>query len=131
LFVETTKFNQILSLFAEHQINWAIEKIEDYLIQSNIFNKPEADVFGERERNQLNGLVLADKYNLEKLRNTVLRKIQNANMLASLKKHTDLSVHTKYLIVRKCVQQNPLEIKNGEFSDEGKLIIEFLDKYMR
>ena len=127
--IATTKFDKIIALLAEHQLNWAIEQIEDYLIHSNKFNEPEKSNFGNCDRNQFNGLVLADKYKLNRLRKSILKKIQDAKIVASYS-NKELSNETKYLLVRKCVQQNPLEIRNGELSDEGKLIIEFLDKHM-
>ena len=112
-----------------YEVNWPIKIIEEYLIQSNYFIP--TDCFFSKV-NEMSGLVLADKYDLTKLRTNIFKNIDKANKVVISANQSEigaLSKRTKYLLMRRCIQEEPKILEDGELSNEIKTIVKIMDKF--
>ena len=117
-----------------YNVGWPIKLIEEYLVQSNHYNRPsvKANFLGKRETNQATGLALADKFDLKELRTNIFKNIEKANQFlndVNKSKLEDLSKRTNYLLMRRCIREEPKELEDGELSNEIKTIVKIMDKF--
>ena len=114
-------------------MSWPIKLVEEYLIKTNHYNTPKAsNNFGsKRELNQVAGLALADKYDLAKLRSNIFKNIERTRAIILNVGHKVqyLDKRTKYLLMRRCAQEEPRELGNGELSTEVKTIVKIMDNF--
>ena len=80
----------------------------------------------------MSGLALADKYDLTKLRTNIFKNIDKVDKIVmNVDKSVlgTLSKRTKYLLMRRCIQEEPKKLEDGELSNEIKTIVKIMDKF--
>lgn len=103
-FLETTNYDELLALCQEYQMDWLTDIIQKYLVDAKHF----------KEDNILDGLFLADKYNLDILREGICSKVYSLKKLYQNERFQLLSRSSKYQLVRTIIQR---EVKNEKVTN--------------
>lgn len=104
-------------------MDWLRKIIETYLVQCYRFTKTEE---------QVDGLLLADKFNLKTLRKSISSSKSLLSSMYTMEGFERLSNYSKYALARASIDRHsvdPNHLRHGNYQ-ERDAILKFLDKYI-
>jgi len=110
----------VLSFSQEYQTDWITKRIEDHLVNTFDYTKPEDIVIAWS---------LVDQFELPQIRAAIFKidakKIEGFSDLLKSITFDKLKLTTKYILVRKIMETSKV------FKDHTKPLLEYLDRFLR